>query len=581
LTYQYDAKGNIAILNDQVNGITHTYGYDSLDRLDWAKGNNGSIYDHNYDYDRIGNITYKSDVGTYSYTYSNRPHAVNYTTGTLNINLQYDTNGNMVQRVEGGVTTTIGWNYDNKPTSITNGSTTVSFTYDGNGQRVKKTSPSQTVFYFGELYEVRNGVEILQLFAGSRRIASIRLTDGKNQFYHPNHLGSASVITDQNGARKEQIEYHPFGTYRDVGSPTGTYDYDSLFPDVNYTFTDQEDDDEFGFYNYGARLYDPVLGRFISPDSMVPDPGDPQALNRYTYCLNNPLIYTDPSGEFIDWVVFGFFVLFGAFCGASMAAVHNQNIFVGAVVGAFTAAASMGVGYGVGSVVTKALTPSASTAFSATAVSAAKIVGTMAGGFAGGATAGAINAGVYGGNVWQAALYGGLTAAGIAGLVQGAIELNNWANSSPSVVPNSKMKDPKTGRMIELDEPWTAQAAEKILGAPPGQKGSDYAAWQRTGMPPMNTAARGAEATEMFSQLKDLCGLTGHCSTTFDLWAGPPWSQNALKFNNYTLHIEYFSKIPYPLIYHYDIFNLRTDFLSHLWVDVFKYQLYKWGVLVK
>jgi RHS repeat-associated protein len=333
----------------------------------------------------------------------------------------------MVQRVEGGVTTTIGWNYDNKPTSITKGSTTVSFTYDGNGQRVKKTSSSQTVFYFGELYEVRNGVEILQLFAGSRRIASIRLTDGKNQFYHPNHLGSASVITDQNGARKEQIEYHPFGTYRDVGSPTGTYDYDAQFPDVNYTFTDQEDDDEFGFYNYGARLYDPVLGRFISPDSMVPDPEDPQALNRYTYCLNNPLIYTDPSGEFIDWVVFGFFVLFGAFIGAGMAAVNNQNIFVGAVVGAFTAAVSMGVGYGV----TAELFPAAFGAESFAGLSPGlRIAATAAGGFTGGAVSSGTTSAVYGGNVWQAALYGGLGGAAMAGLVAGAIELNNWVNGT-------------------------------------------------------------------------------------------------------------------------------------------------------
>lgn len=140
------------------------------------------------------------------------------------------------------------------------------------------------------------------------------------------------------------------------------------------------------------------------------------------------------------------------------------------------------------------------------------------------------------------------------------------------------MKDPLTGKLVKLDEAWTAQAAEKIMGVPPGQKESDYAAWQRTGMPPMNEAERGAEATHMFSQLKDLCAVTGHCSTTFDWWVG---SGNALKFNNYTLHIQYHSEVPYLVGYHYDIFNLRTDFWAHLRVDVFKYQLYKWGVLVK
>jgi hypothetical protein len=51
---------------------------------------------------------------------------------------------------------------------------------------------------------------------------------------------------------------------------------------------------------YGARFYDGALGRFISPDTIVPEPGDPQALNRYSYVLNNPLRYTDPTGMFSE-----------------------------------------------------------------------------------------------------------------------------------------------------------------------------------------------------------------------------------------------------------------------------------------
>jgi len=434
LTYQYDPKGTIINLNDQKNGIIHTYGYDPLDRLDWAKGNNGSVYDHDYNYDRIGNIKFKTDVGTYNYNYSNRPHAVNSTSGAINIDLQYDANGNMTQRVQGGVTTTVVWNYDNKPATITQGSTSVSFIYDGNGQRVKKqSSVSGITFYYGELYEVRNGVEVLHLFAGNRRVASIRLTDGKNQFYHPNHLGSASFITDSNGDPKEQIEYHPFGTYRDVGSLTGTYDYDPNFPDVNYTFTDQEDDDELGFYNYGARLYDPVLGRFISPDRLVPDPGDPQALNRYTYCLNNPLIYTDPSGEFWWLVIVAF--AFGALYGAGQADMNNQNVLLGALKGGLIAAVSAAVGYGI----TMYLFPAAAGAESFAALSpamqkAAQAIGT----FTGGAMQGGLDAAANGGNVWQAALYSGLTAVAMFVIIQGIIELNNW------VTNNSLVKDQRT-----------------------------------------------------------------------------------------------------------------------------------------
>jgi RHS repeat-associated protein len=289
---QFDPKGNITTLLDNLNGITHTYGYDSLDRLDWAKGNSGTVYDHDYNYDRIGNIILKSDVGTYSYgDYSVRPHAVQ-SAGPFTFT--YDNNGNMTQRIGGGDTITINpenWNYDNKPTQIQRGATTITLTYDGNGQRVKKqSSVSGTTLYFGELYEVRGGAGTIHLFAGNRRVASV-FSDGTTQFYHTNHLGSASVITDQNGVRKEKIEYFPFGTYRE------TVDYDSNFPDVFYTYTGQEDDDDLAFYNFKARLYDPVLGRFISPDSTVQDSGDPQSLNRYSYCLNNPVTYKDPTGR--------------------------------------------------------------------------------------------------------------------------------------------------------------------------------------------------------------------------------------------------------------------------------------------
>ena len=61
--------------------------------------------------------------------------------------------------------------------------------------------------------------------------------------------------------------------------------------------TDQELDSSTGLYNYDARLYDPSIGMFISPDSVVQNWHDPQSLNRYSYCRNNPLKYTDPSGH--------------------------------------------------------------------------------------------------------------------------------------------------------------------------------------------------------------------------------------------------------------------------------------------
>src|SRR5262249_24468871 len=65
---------------------------------------------------------------------------------------------------------------------------------------------------------------------------------------------------------------------------------------VSNRYTGQISDDETGLYYYGARYYDPQLGRFIQPDPTIPDPGSSQSYNRYSYCRNNPLNAVDPSG---------------------------------------------------------------------------------------------------------------------------------------------------------------------------------------------------------------------------------------------------------------------------------------------
>ncbi len=65
-------------------------------------------------------------------------------------------------------------------------------------------------------------------------------------------------------------------------------------------FTGQREETGLGFYDYGARPYDPALGRFLQADTLVPEPGNPQSLNRYAYTLDNPLRYTDPSGHLTE-----------------------------------------------------------------------------------------------------------------------------------------------------------------------------------------------------------------------------------------------------------------------------------------
>jgi len=95
-------------------------------------------------------------------------------------------------------------------------------------------------------------------------------------YFHKDHLGSSTVMANSSGAQVEVTDYMPFGSQRSL---TGT--------DISdYRFTDEEFDSETALYNYNARLYDPVIGRFISADPIVPRPFNPQSLNRYSSLLS-------------------------------------------------------------------------------------------------------------------------------------------------------------------------------------------------------------------------------------------------------------------------------------------------------
>ena len=102
------------------------------------------------------------------------------------------------------------------------------------------------------------------------------------------HLGSTAVTANETGARIAELRYRPWGESRYTFGATPT----------QRRFTGQTlDNVAGGLYFYNARYYDPALGRFASADTIVPQPGNPQSLNRYSYVLNNALRYTDPSGH--------------------------------------------------------------------------------------------------------------------------------------------------------------------------------------------------------------------------------------------------------------------------------------------
>ncbi|EMN71736.1 RHS repeat-associated core domain protein [Leptospira interrogans serovar Bataviae str. UI 08561] len=114
-------------------------------------------------------------------------------------------------------------------------------------------------------------------------------------FYHPNHLGSITMITD--GAGNPASGPEPgvsFVSYEPYGSIIRN---DSYGPDIfRYKFTGQIEDKETGLYYYKARYYEPTLGRFLQADSVIA-PDSVNGMNRYMYVDGNPVSYRDPSGH--------------------------------------------------------------------------------------------------------------------------------------------------------------------------------------------------------------------------------------------------------------------------------------------
>ena len=124
---------------------------------------------------------------------------------------------------------------------------------------------------------------------------------GSNSVYYilKDHLGSASVITNDQGVEVGTERYYPYGETRFT---SGTINTDKLFTRwvecATGAIETGQRDVGLGIYHYGARFYSPKLGRFLSADTIVPGAANPQAYNRYSYVLGNPLKYIDPTGHY-------------------------------------------------------------------------------------------------------------------------------------------------------------------------------------------------------------------------------------------------------------------------------------------
>jgi RHS repeat-associated protein len=217
---------------------------------------------------------------TQFYSYGAQPDAVTQVGST---SYTYDANGNMTNR---GIQT-ITWNVDNQPATISGGT---SFVYDGKGNRVEETTGGQTTVYINQYYQknITTGVVTTYYYLGSQLVA--QNTGSTLRYVSQDNLGSTSTMSTSTGTLDSSISYYPFGSVQS-GSVNTVKQFTGQILDST------------GLYYYNARYYDPTIGRFLNADTAAPDLQNPQSLNKYSYCLNNPLNRTDPTGLF-SWNTF-------------------------------------------------------------------------------------------------------------------------------------------------------------------------------------------------------------------------------------------------------------------------------------
>ena len=335
IQYTYDGFGNLASQtvqywhNNALASSTESYQYDDLHRLTESKLTGSVTSTINYGYDAVGNLTKKDDyASTYTYGKAERtdgnagPNAIYSITkaGGGTVSYQYDNNGN---RTHENNVETIQYNAFNKPVRIVKNGIASHFTYGADQKRYKqvktgKAKGTETTIYVDKAYKEisYDGKTKQKLYIGDAIITKTQANNGsvhKAAFVHRDRLGSVVTITDVNGNVIDNKSYDPFGKPRKVSmqsvdpanvatlSNTAYLEgfisaNDAFHLETRRGFTDHEHLDDAELIHMNGRVYDYNLGRFLSVDPFIQDPGNSQSMNPYSYIMNNPLAGTDPSG---------------------------------------------------------------------------------------------------------------------------------------------------------------------------------------------------------------------------------------------------------------------------------------------
>ncbi|WP_314956775.1 RHS repeat-associated core domain-containing protein [Hoylesella loescheii] len=406
ISYNFDVQtGNLLSRTDNRSNITETFGYDKLNRL-------CQIGTQQVKYADNGNVLEMPGMGVMGYDNAAKPYQVTAFTPI----------GNNVPTREQQIT----YNSFQCPDKITENGYSASFSYDAEGDRAEMTirkgnDEVLTRQYIDARYEIDNSfTERFYLGGDAYDALAVCVNDfGVDSTYYilRDYLGNITHIINEDGTLRQELSYDAWGRLRnpDTHQLYAVGKEPKLLLDRGYT--GHEYLPWFGLINMNARLYDPVLGRFLSPDPYVQMPDFTQNFNRYSYCLNNPLKYVDKDGEFWFLPAIIAFVVNYATTGITKGDWGLKNIGSSLAMSAVAL-----VSYGVGMGITGALAK--------TAILSQSVIGGISAGVAGSVT-GAMSSLMAGGNVGRGALIGfvsGLVGNALSGINMKSILLEGVSN---------------------------------------------------------------------------------------------------------------------------------------------------------
>jgi RHS repeat-associated protein len=297
LDYGYGSANNGSLQSQTIGlpGLTlsQSYTYDDLNRLKSAQELKLGVqtWKQVFQYDRFGNRNFEAGNTTIPVPLTNL--VFNATNNRFDTQapgqtlITYDNGGNLTRDVTGN---TYGYDGDNRQISFNGGNPAsggASYAYDGEGKRVKKVASAGTTIF---VYNIAG--QMIAEYSTANPTGP-----GGTNYITADNLGSPRVITKANQSVTGRHDYLPFGEEiaPSIGGRSAVPGYD-LNDGLKQKFTSKERDSENGLDFFGARYYSSTQGRFTGPDPMGGSSDNPQTLNRYSYVINNPLRFNDPTG---------------------------------------------------------------------------------------------------------------------------------------------------------------------------------------------------------------------------------------------------------------------------------------------